>query len=54
MQSHKQVAPRTNKHKPTEEAKHAKCRSRQTNMEIKHRSKQAIMDMHKGDPNPLT
>ena len=32
----------------------AKPRSRQTNMNIKHRSKQTYIDMHKGnDPNPL-
>ena len=50
----KQVALRTDKHKPTEGTSMAKPRSRQTNMEIKYRSKQTYIDVHKGnDPNPL-
>ena len=41
MQPHKQVALKADKHKPTEGKSMAKPRSRQANMDIKHRSKQA-------------
>jgi len=46
MQPHKQVGTSPRGHK-------AKPRSRHENMDIKHRSKQANMDMHKGNDSTL-
>ena len=53
MQPHKQVAPKTNKHKPTKGKKHGKAQIQIGKHEYKAQ-KQASIHMHKGnDPNPM-